>query len=377
MQATSAWLPRLTVDLAALAGNYRSLRSLSAVPVAAVVKADAYGLGVDRVAPTLWAAGCRTFFTAHVDEGVALRRWLPDAEIILLVPPPAPVVDLYRRYRLVPALYRHADIVALAAAIGSAEPLPVALHVETGIHRLAFDDADLANLQRNGLPTTLQPVLLMSHLASADEPASALTHRQRERLRDAQQRWPGLRTSIANSAATLADTTLHFDLVRPGLALYGADPASGSLDARLQTVARFDLPVLALRDVPSGATIGYGATFTTTRPTRLAVLAGGYADGVCRLAGQPNREGVRATLAFGATRLPFCGRISMDLTAVDVTDLPADSVVLGDRFEVFGPTIGIDEFARHCQTLPYEILTGIRGRTERRYTGAGSRDEQH
>ena len=167
---------------------------------------------------------------------------------------------------------------------------------------------------------------------------------------------------------------MHFDLVRPGLALFGADPAAEPLDKRLRPVASFDLPVLEIRELDAGVTIGYGATVTTARPTRLAVLAGGYADGLMRLAGQPNAAGQRAMLAVDGRRLPLTGRVSMDLAAVDVTDLPEGAVQVGSRLEVFGATVGIDEFARHCQTIPYEVLTGIGGRTRRRYTGTGSDD---
>ena len=371
MPNDDAWLPRLTVDLDALAANYRCLVTRARASVAAVVKADAYGLGMAAVAHTLWDAGCRTFFVAFIDEGIALRAALPEAEIIVLVPPPVPAPATLRAHRLVPALYERHAIDELAATAGDGAPLPVALHVESGIHRLALDAEELARLARDGLPAGLAPVLLMSHLATADEPHSSLAAEQRRRFVAAAEAWPGVRRSLANSAGTLADDALHFELVRPGLVLYGADPAAGALAAGLATVATFELPVLQVRELPAGATIGYGATETTKRPTRLAILGGGYADGVTRLAGERGNDGLRAPVACKGERLRYCGRVSMDLVAVDVTDLPAAAVEVGERFEVFGKTIGIDEFARHCQTLPYEVLTGIGGRTRRHYTGTG------
>ena len=212
MHDTDSWLPRLTVDLDALTANYGALCRLAEAPVAAVVKANAYGLGVAAVARTLWAAGCRTFFTAHIDEGSELRALLPDAEIILLVPPPLPDAERLRRERLTPALYRLADARALAEAAGDVA-LPVALHVESGIHRLAFDDTDLATLAENGLPGQLTPVLVMSHLAVADEPGAPLTMQQQQRFAEVLHAWPGVRASLANSAATLVRSRFA---LRPG-----------------------------------------------------------------------------------------------------------------------------------------------------------------
>ncbi|MEO1034108.1 MAG: alanine racemase [Pseudomonadota bacterium] len=370
MAASSEYLPRLTVDLDALVHNYHTLAGLTDAAIGAVVKADAYGLGVAAVAQSLFAAGCRTFFTAHVDEGITLRRLVPDAEIILMVPAPFVPAASLLEHRLVPAIFSYAEAERLASELPPRQTLPVALHVETGIHRLALSGDDCRRLTDDGLPNGLQPVLIMSHLASADDETSDMTAAQLSQFTDLCERWPGVRRSLANSAGILANGGLGFDLVRPGIALYGCSAAPTALDGRLRPVATFDVPVLQLRELPAGVGVGYGATVVTQRPTRVAVLAGGYADGINRLAGELDGDDQRAPVAVGAARLTYFGRVSMDLAAVDVTDLPTNAVRVGTRCEVFGATVSAAELARHCHTLPYELLTGIGGRTQRIYTGA-------
>ncbi len=369
-----SFAPELHVDLNALVRNYAALAQRSNAEVAAVVKADAYGLGVDRVAPALAAAGCKRFFTAYFAEGQALRRLLPDAQIYLMVPTPDLPATLLEAERLIPVLGTTADLRRLAADTSVTRPLPVALHLETGMHRMGFDTDDLEQLLNDGLPDRLRLDLLMSHLATADEPDSAMTVRQQQQFAQLAAQFPASVCSLANSAATLTSAFTHHDLVRPGLALYGCDSAAGVLDADLEPVASLRLAVAQIRYLPAGVSVGYGATVTTVRPTRLAVLCGGYADGVIRLAGEALASGQRAPIAFGTARLRYFGRVSMDLVTVDVTDLAPDALALGDRFEVFGRVVRAEELARHCQTLPYEVLTGVGGRTRRVYCGPGCAD---
>ncbi|MEM8982327.1 MAG: alanine racemase [Pseudomonadota bacterium] len=367
MTNTAPWQPMLSIDLAALAHNYRRLAAITDASVAAVVKANAYGLGVDPVARALYAAGCRQFFTAYAAEGALLRGLLgDDVEIYLMVPDPALTAADCQRDRLIPVVYNEALLAQLASTDNR---LPIALHIETGIHRLAFDAGEWAGLGPDALPDGIDVVLLMSHLASADELDSPLTEQQRRRFLTQTARWPDVPASLANSAGVAADPALHIEIVRPGIALYGAAPGPANCD--LRTVARFSLPVLQIRDLPAGVSVGYGASVTTTRPTRLAVLAGGYADGIPRLAGEPDARGERAPIACGNHRFAYFGRVSMDLVAVDVTDAPPGLVEVGARFDVFGGEVSIGELAEHCQTIPYELLTGIGGRTQRLYRGAG------
>ncbi|MEM1261069.1 MAG: alanine racemase [Pseudomonadota bacterium] len=367
MTNAAPWLPRLTIDLDALVHNYRQFCAQSRGSVAAVVKANAYGLGVGAVAEALYDDGCRQFFTAHVSEGVELRRLLgAEADIFLMVPHPAVSLEEVRRNRLTPVVYSREMLTQLAADDGQQ---PVALHVETGIHRLAFDADEWASIRPDVLPTGVDVVLMMSHLATADEHGSPLTEEQRRRFAEQVAGWPGVPASLANSAGAALDTALHFDMVRPGIALFGAAP--GPAGTSLKTVARFSAPVLQIRELPPGVSVGYGASALTSRPTRLAVLAAGYADGIPRLAGQPNGSGERAAIGCGEHRFAYFGRVSMDLVAVDVTDAPTGLVEVGTRFDVFGGAVSIGELASHCQTITYELLTGIGGRTQRVYRGTG------
>lgn len=324
---------RLIVDLDALAANYRRFRESASGGSAAVVKANAYGLGVAPVARRLAAEGCRQFFVATDAEGRELRQVLPDAEIFVF----SGVVE---GEDLIPVV-NHADQMRAG---------PIALHVDTGMRRLGFDDLDDA-----AIPQGTEVRLLMTHLACADAPHHPLNRQQLAHFRALMARFPGVPASIANSAAILTGVE---GIGRPGIGLYGGNPYPGE-ENPMRCVATLEGEVLQVRNVPAGTPVGYGATHVTGRNSVIAVVGIGYADGVPRALsniGQASLHTVRA---------PIVGRVSMDLTLVDATDLP--SVRPGDWIEFFGRSIGIDEVAAWADTISYEILTGVGNRVSRVY----------
>jgi len=352
----------LDIDLGALADNYRLLRNAAGgADCAAVVKADGYGLGLERVAATLRGAGARTFFVAHLEEGRRLRAAVPDAQVYVLNGMAPGRARDFAADGLRPVLGSPPEIEEWSAfsRTGAAAPAP-ALHVDTGMNRLGLSPEEARSVAA-ALP--FRPSLVLSHMACADRPEHPLNARQLAAFRELAPLFSGVPASLANSAATLLGPAYGFDLVRPGIALYGA----GALEGRPppgRPVATLSAPVIQLREVPTGATVGYGATFRAARPSRIAVLSLGYADGYIRAAG--GAPGAPAAVA--GIRVPVVGRVSMDLTAVDVTDLREGAVRRGTLVEIFGPSIPVDEVARAAGTIGYEILTRLGPRLERRYS---------
>ncbi|TCT08020.1 alanine racemase [Aquabacter spiritensis] len=364
--STTCDAARLTIDLDALAKNWRSL-AMRVAPAAcgAVVKADAYGLGIAHAAPALWKAGARTFFVALLAEGLALRAVLPEATIYVLGGLLPGTAATYPAARLRPVLGSPAEVAdwaALCAAHGT--DCPAALHVDTGMNRLGLSTEEAVALAAAGAGFT--PALLMSHLACADTPDHPLTAIQRALFAAVAAAFPGVPASLANSAGCLGGRDLHFDLARPGIALYGGVAVAGQ--PPLQPVVRLEVPVIQLRRGVPGDSVGYGAAERLKRASRIAILSFGYADGFLRAAGSSDdRPGAQAILA--GRRCPLVGRVSMDLTAVDVTDLPEDAVARGDMAVILGDGIGVDDLAAHAGTIGYEILTSLGPRYRRLYLG--------
>jgi alanine racemase len=350
---------RLTVDLDALAANHAVLRAAAGpAEVAPVVKADAYGLGALEVSRRLWAEGARSFFVARLAEGVALREAVPQAEIWVLDGCPEGAQAALRDHDLKPVL-NSLDQAARFQASGGG---PAAVHVDTGMNRLGVTAGEAAALAQS--PDRLRGVeieLVMSHLACASDPASAMNMAQRSAFAASSALFPRARRSLANSAGTFLPGDFAFDMVRPGVALYGGGPF-GASDARLRAVATLELPILQLRTVRPGETVGYGATFTAPEMRRLAIVAGGYADGVLRSGSS------HAHASVDGRRCAVIGRISMDLLALDVTD--CEGVREGDPAQVIGPLAPLDDLAAACGTLAYEILVRLAPRASRRYVGA-------
>lgn len=356
---------RLTIDLAALAANWRALAGRAAPARAgAVIKGDGYGIGDEAAARALAVAGCETFFVALPEEGFAVRKAVPQADIYVLdglLPGSAAALAAAR---LRPILGSLAEIEEWAA-FASGGDAASAIHVDTGMNRLGLTlDEARALAGRTDLLAAIRPALLVSHLAAADTPGHPLNARQLARFHEARALFPGMPASLANSAGIALGPDYHFDLVRPGVALYGAAP--GETIAPLETVVTLETRILQVREVPPGDTVGYGAARTLSRPSRIAIAGTGYADGYHRQAGshdgRPGAEGV-----LHGRRVPIAGRVSMDLTAFDVTDVPG--AMRGDWIELFGPNMPIDEVAAHAGTIAYELLTGLGRRYARRYAG--------
>lgn len=357
---------RLTVDLDALAANLATVRALApAAEVAPVVKANAYGLGAAPVALRLWGEGARAFFVARTIEGEALRDLLPEAEIWVLdgcIPGAAePLIAA----RLKPVLNSAEQIARWSHARGGA----AALHVDTGMNRLGLRPEEAAALA--AAADRLKGVeleLVISHLACASEPEHPMNAAQRAAFVQAAEHFPAARRSLANSAGAFLGPAYAFDLLRPGVALYGGGPL-GAPDERLQAVATLELPILQVRTVRGGETVGYGAQWTApgiaTETRQVAILGGGYADGVLR-AGFPG-----AYAMLDHRRCAVIGRISMDLLAIDVTDTPGARE--GAFVQLFGPQAPLDAFATACGTLAYEVLARLGPRLERTYRGQAER----
>lgn len=355
----------LTVDLDALKANWRDIAGrVAPAECAAVVKGDAYGTGLETSAAALWDAGARTFFVALLSEGRRLRDALPDATVYVLNGLFAGTEDAYRAARLRPVLGSLPEIERWSGYCARIEAkLPAAVHVDTGMNRLGLSPAEAVGLAETREEIGFELTLLMSHLACADEPGHPLTARQLEDFGALAKLFPGVPASLANSAGSLSGPDFQFDLVRPGIALYGGRARADM--APLRPVVKLELRVSQVRDVHAGETIGYGATATAVEPRRIAILSAGYADGIPRLAGASDtRRGAEAIVA--GRRCPLIGRISMDLMALDVTALPEDAVQAGDLVTLVGDGIGVDELARHGETIGYEILTSLGRRYHRR-----------
>lgn len=355
---------RLTIDLDALAANYRVLeREAAGAEVAPVVKADGYGLGAGPLSRRLWAEGARTFFVARLAEGEALRRELGGerpARIHVLdgfTPGAGPRLAAAA---LEPALCSLPQVSAAAAwAAASGRPLACALHVDTGMNRQGLTPAEARSLaqSRDGVKG-LDVSLLMSHLGSAAEPADPRNEEQLARFNAARAAFPEARASLAASAGVFLDPAYRFDLVRPGVSLYGGGPNERP-DPRLKAVARLTAPILDIRQIEAGGVVGYGSSVRVDTPRRVAVVAAGYADGVIRAA----KGGGYAWLA-GARRPLLV--VNMDLLVVDIGEAEA---AIGEPVELVGPNVLLDDLAAAAGTVAHEILVRLSRRAERVYVG--------
>ena len=357
---------RMVVNRAALAENYHAVVSSTTAEVAAVVKADGYGLGVSGIARTLHASGCRTFFTAFSHEAMALRRILDDVEIFVLMPRIADDANDLLANRLIPCLFDLEGVDRwIGAAAGFGSRARAALHVESGIHRLGFArEAFETLLADQARVSRLDVALLMSHLACADDPAAPANRRQLDRFRALRSSVPHVRASLANSAGTFLGPDYHFDLVRPGIALFGHDPHYLHHAPRVRPVATFEAQIGQLVTVGAGESVGYGGVATCDAERRVAVVMAGYADGIPRSA---YRSGSRpaVTVAIGGQPVPLFGTVSMDMITIDLSGIPPDTVHAGAWVEIFGSNAPIERLAECAETIPYEILTRVGSRVER------------
>ena len=355
----------LTIDLGALVANSKSLAAKApGAACAAVVKADAYGTGIDRTVPALARAGCRTFFVAHLSEGARARAAAHDADIYVLNGLLPRTGQAYVRDRLRPVL-GSAQEIAEWAAFTAAEGVRIeaAVHVDTGMNRLGLSVPEAIATGEAGLRGC--PVnLLMSHFVSAEEPENPINARQLDAFAAVRRAFPSLQGSLANSSGVFLGASAHHDLLRPGYALYGGNPQPGAANPMLPVIG-LEGRILQLRWVEDGDTVGYNATWTARGSRRIAVISVGYADGFPRAASASDgRHGADAMV--GGVRCPFAGRVSMDLIAVDVTEAPRD-LGRGDPVSLMDPAISVDHVASSAGMSGYEVLTSLGRRYARRY----------
>jgi alanine racemase len=345
---------RLTIDLEALCDNWRRLaREAAPAACAAVVKANAYGVGAAEAAPALYRAGARVFFVAHLSEGAQVRAALgPGPRIFSLngFEAGAEVAD-----------YAAAEV---APVIGGGGELarwdrtrPFALHVDTGMNRLGLPHAEWEGAKGSG------PALLMSHFVSSEAPEEAINARQIAAFAKARALFPGVPASLANSSGVFLASRPHYELVRPGYALYGGNPTPGR-ENPMRPVVTLEVAVQQTRWIEPGETCGYNARWTAKRRTRLATLAAGYADGLPLGAGGTDAA-PGAEVRIAGRMCPLVGRVSMDLCIADVTYLPDAAVGPGARAEFFGANAALDSFAAKAGTIGYNLLTALGPRYER------------
>ena len=358
----------LTIDLGALVANWLRLREMSQrAECAAVVKADAYGLGMEQAASALSRAGCKTFFVATIAEAGSLRALLPDATIYVLGGLLTNTAPLFQLHNLRPVLNSEAEVKEWAEyCAASGQPLPAAIHIDSGMNRLGLSALEVdAIAPVASLWKMFELSLIMSHLACSDEVGHPKNERQRKIFDALRAKLPSAPASLANSAGILLGRQHHYDMVRPGIAIYGGRPQQTG-DNPFQPAVTLFGRILQVRDVVSGETIGYGDTRTLKRPTRIAVVAVGYADGIFRaLSTRDDKEGL--SVFIGGHAAPILGRVSMDLITVDVTTIPGDIARRGEWVELIGPNVSAQAMAHHAGTIDYEILTNLGTRALRRY----------
>jgi len=360
----------LSIDLGAVADNYRflSLRAKRA-ETAASVKGNAYGLGLEKIAGALRGVGCSTFFVAHIGEAAALRQVYPDPEVTIyvlngLLPS---TVGLYPRINARPVLGSIEEIQEWAIFASTHEAPPAAVQIDTGFTRLGLTSGDKAELaEAASLVKGIDVSLVMSHLACGDDPNHCLNVKQLEQFETARQYFPNVPASLANSAGIALGSKFRFNMVRPGIALYGGTcNVSGANDMR--QVVSLNVPIIQLRTAPARSTAGYGATYRFPIDRRIALVSLGYADGFARIYSASNTQ-FGGQLFLNGTSCPVVGRISMDITAIDVSHLDKHIAKRGAQVEVLGPNQTIDDLARLGKTIPYEVLTRLGLRHRRVYS---------
>jgi alanine racemase len=359
----------LTIDLAAVEANWKRLAGITLpVECAAVVKGDGYGCGLEPVTARLNKAGCRTFFVADVAEGRRVRALAPDATVYVfngLLPSTGPALANANLQPVINSPTELAEWDAFVATSGWRGG--AALHIDTGMNRLGLTVEEGVAIAARAKSESHGFTLVMSHFACADEPAHPMNDKQIRLFRELCILYRGIPSSLANSSGMFLGGMVHCDLVRPGAALYGVNPTPGRKNP-MRPVVELKGRIVQVRHANKGESVGYGATFTTTRPSRLAIVAVGYADGYARAAGAAKGK-PPAEVIIAGQHCPLVGRISMDLLAADVTDLPEGSARRGDFATLIGGHIGVDELAAAAGTIGYEVLTSLGRRYHRIYRG--------
>ena len=351
---------RLTIDLAAIAANWRHLAAQAPdAACAAVVKADAYGCGAPAVLPVLWGAGCRTYFVAHLSEGITARGVLPEAVIYVLnglLPGLGPALIAHDLCPVLGSREELAEWAALSDAAGRS--LPSALHVDTGMNRLGLSLAEALALAGDPVIERAGVSLVMTHLVSAELSSDPVNARQMRDFEAVRAAYPGIPGSFANSSGVFLGPEAHHDLLRPGYALFGGNPTPWKPNP-MRPVVRLEAGIAQVRAVEAGETCGYNGRWRADGPRRIATLSLGYADGY------PRAASGRGMALVGGVRCPVLGLISMDLIILDVTE--AGHVERGDTATLIGDDLDVDAVGRTAGTIGYEILTGLGSRYVRHY----------
>lgn len=360
----------LTVDLAALEANWLTLgRRAMPSECAAVIKADAYGCGIEPVARRLAKAGCKTFFVADLEEARRVRAAVSEAAVYVLnglMPgTAAPYADLRAR-PVIGSMQELAEWDAFTTA--NAWHGGAALHVDTGMNRLGISANEAAALAPRIRAENHGITLLMSHLACAEETEHPLNARQIGLFREVRILYRGIPSSLANSSGIFLGNAAHCDMVRPGVALYGVNPTPGRSNP-MRPVIELHARIAQVRSVPKGETIGYNAAWTAKRASKLAIVAVGYADGYLRAASASD-EAPGGDAIVAGKRCPLAGRVSMDLLAIDITELPEGGARRGDMATLIGDEITVDDLAKAAGTIGYEVLTSLGRRYHRVYRAA-------
>ena len=360
---------RLLIDLDAVAANFRRLRELaSPAECGAAIKANGYGIGAIEVMHRLLLEGCRHFFVAQTDEAVVLRQAaIPgsdQAKIYVLGGLAGAPASLFVAFNLIPVFSTLEDIAhwrEAASVVGHA--LPAVLMLESGMNRLGLSPSAISDLSNDtDLLSGISVSLIMSHLACADDAEHPHNLAQLRNFKEATKGLPTASLSLANSAGIYLGPAFHFDLVRPGVGLYGGNPRL-SAENDLQPVATVLARILQIQEIDAGKAVGYGATFVAERPTRIATIGVGYADGYPRCLGN------KAYAFCAGQKVPLAGRVSMDLITLDISGVPASALQQGDWVEVLGPNVPLDELEPLADTISYELLTRLGPRYGREYKG--------
>jgi alanine racemase len=359
----------LTIDLAAVESNWKRLAGLT-VPVecAAVVKADGYGCGLEPVTRTLHRAGCRTFFVADVAEGRRARTVAPDATIYVLNGVMPGSAQAFAADHLRPVINSTTELAEWDAFVATKNWRGgAALHVDTGMNRLGITVEEAAAIAPRLQSENHGFTLVMSHLACAESPDHPMNARQLRLFRDIRMVYRGVASSLANSSGIFLGERAYCDLVRPGVALYGVNPTPGKANP-MRRVVEVKGRIIQVRTIDKGETVGYGAAFTAGRTSRIAIIAVGYADGFLRSAGTARGKPAAEVIVAGK-RCPLAGRVSMDVLAVDVTDVAEGAVRRGDFATLIGDRVSVDDLAAGMGTIGYEVLTDLGRRYHRLYKG--------
>jgi alanine racemase len=359
----------LTIDLAAVESNWKRLAGLT-VPVecAAVVKADGYGCGLEPVTRTLHRAGCRTFFVADVAEGRRARTVAPDATIYVLNGVMPGSAQAFAADHLRPVINSTTELAEWDAFVATKNWRGgAALHVDTGMNRLGITVEEAAAIAPRLQSENHGFTLVMSHLACAESPDHPMNARQLRLFRDIRMAYRGVASSLANSSGIFLGERAYCDLVRPGVALYGVNPTPGKANP-MRRVVEVKGRIIQVRTIDKGETVGYGAAFTAGRASRIAIIAVGYADGFLRSAGTARGKPAAEVIVAGK-RCPLAGRVSMDVLAVDVTDVAEGAVRRGDFATLIGDRVSVDDLAAGMGTIGYEVLTDLGRRYHRLYKG--------